>query len=233
MVRMLVTRPDPEARRTAAILAELGHEAVPLPLTETVSLTIEPDTLPQDAAAVAVTSANALRHAPTALIHRLSWLPCHAVGQKTAGAARMAGFATVQTGPGDAEGLAGAVAPKLAGKSLIYLCGRVRRPVFEERLLADGIHVMPIETYDSRPIEYRDEDVSALLNGERAEIALLYSAKAAEALEALASRPALSHLFEHTQFLALSARVAESLDQKRFVRIAEEPTEASLLALLP
>ncbi|WP_292579699.1 uroporphyrinogen-III synthase, partial [Mesorhizobium sp.] len=85
-----------------------------------------------DAVAVAVTSANAVRHAPKALVASLAELPCHAVGKRTAEACRAVGFLSVAEGPGDAEALADAIAGGLAGKAIVYLCGRVRFPVFEQ-----------------------------------------------------------------------------------------------------
>ncbi|MBN9252948.1 MAG: uroporphyrinogen-III synthase, partial [Mesorhizobium sp.] len=92
MRRVLITRPEPGASHTARKLAELGFEPVLLPLSDTIPLFPEPSAVPSDAAAVAITSANAIRHAAPDLLSALSSLPCHAVGTKTAQAARSAGF---------------------------------------------------------------------------------------------------------------------------------------------
>ncbi|TPL47288.1 uroporphyrinogen-III synthase [Mesorhizobium sp. B2-4-6] len=233
MVRVLVTRPEPGASRTARRLETLGFQPVVLPLTETRTLPVEA-TIGGDAVAVAVTSANAVRHAPKALIAALASLPCHTVGKRTAEACRAAGFASVTEGPGDAEALADAIAGGLAGKAIVYLCGRVRFPVFERRLAAAGTHVQAIETYDTTGIDYRDADVIARLSRHPVEAALLYSAKASAALVSLATRPVLQHLFGKTEFLALSARVAEPLQGivRQTIRIASKPEEDALLALL-
>lgn len=233
MVRVLVTRPEPGASRTARRLEAQGFQPILLPLTETAALPIEASDFPA-AAAVAITSANAVRHAPRELVAALAALPCHAVGKRTAEACRAAGLTSVSEGPGDAEALAAAIAGGLAGKEMVYLCGRVRFPVFEERLTAAGVRVRPVETYDTVELDYSDDDVLARLSGTAVEAVLLYSAKAAAAMIGLASRPALRHLFERTEFLTLSARVAKALDgiggQK--VRIAAQPDEDALLALL-
>ena len=92
------------------------------------------DAVPADAVAVAVTSANALRHAPSGLIERLASLPCHAVGTRTAAHASKAGFFSVREGPGDAAALADQIARQFGEATLAYLCGRVRMPDFERRL---------------------------------------------------------------------------------------------------
>ena len=233
MVRVLVTRPEPGASRTARRLEAQGFQPVLLPLTETSALPVEA-AVGDGVVAVAVTSANAVRHAPKELIAALASRPCHAVGKRTAEACRAAGFVSVTEGPGDAEALADAIAAGLAGKAIVYLCGRVRFPAFEQRLAAAGMHVQAIETYDTVEIDYGDADALARLAGGPVEAALLYSAKASAALASLVARPALRHLFENTEFLALSARVAKPLDGivRHTIRIASRPEEDALLALL-
>jgi uroporphyrinogen-III synthase len=232
MVRVLVTRPEPGASRTARRLEALGFQPVLLPLTETSALPVEATI--GDAVAVAVTSANAVRHAPKALIASLAGLPCHAVGKRTAEACRAAGFLSVAEGPGDAEALAEAIAGGLAGKAIVYLCGRVRFQAFEQRLTAAGVHVKAVETYDTTSIDYGDAVVVTRLSGQPVEAALLYSAKASAALVSLISRPNLRQLFKKTEFLTLSARVAEPLDgiAGQTISIAPQPEEDALLALL-
>ena len=233
MVRVLVTRPEPGASRTARRLEVLGFQPVLLPLTETRALPVEA-TIGADAVAVAVTSANAVRHAPRALIASLAELPCHAVGKRTAEACRAAGFLAVTEGPGDAEALADLIAGGVAGKAIVYLCGLVRFQAFEQRLTAAGVDVQPIETYDTTGMDYSDADVVARLSGRPVEAALLYSAKASAALVSLIARPALRQLFEKTQFLTLSARVAGPLEgiAGQAIGIASQPEEDALLALL-
>lgn len=233
MVRVLVTRPGPGASRTARRLQAQGFQPILLPLTETVALPLEAD-VAADVAAVAVTSANAVRHAPKQLVAALAARPCHAVGKKTAEACRMAGFLDVSEGPGDAEALADTVAGGLAGKEIVYLCGRVRFPVFETRLAAAGVRVRPIETYDTVELDYSDAEIIARLSDEPVEAVLLYSAKAAAAVAAMTTRPTLRHLFEWAEFLALSARVAGALEglAGERTRVAAQPDEDALLALL-
>lgn len=234
MLRVLVTRPEPGASRTARRLQHMGLQPVLLPLTETVALPADAGLVPDDAAAVAVTSANAVRHASKAVIAALAALPCHAVGARTAEAARKMGFSSVIEGSGDAEALAESIAASLPGKAIAYLCGRVRFPVFEQRLEAAGIHVSAVETYDTLPVRHSDETILALLSGQSVDAVLLYSAKAAGAMQVLAKRPALQEAFEKTQVFALSARIAAAFDggAGKSIRIAEEPDEEALLALL-
>ena len=232
MVRVLVTRPEPGASRTARRLEDQGFQPLLLPLTRTQALPV--DALPGDVAAVAITSANAIRHAPREIVAALAALPCHAVGARTAQAARAAGFLSVSEGPGTAEALADVLAGSLAGKSLAYLCGRVRLPAFEARLSSAGVDVRAVETYDTIGIGYADAAVLERLSGRPVDIALVYSARAGTAIRELASRPALRGLFETTRFLALSGRVAAALGDiaGTDIRVAARPDEDALLALV-
>jgi uroporphyrinogen-III synthase len=199
-----------------------------------VALPVAAGLVPDDAIAVAITSANAVRHAPKDLIATLAALPCHAVGKRTAEAAREAGVLSVSEGSGDAEGLADRLAGDHAGKTIVYLCGRVRFPAFEQRLNTAGVRIRPVETYDTLQMVYSDEALLELLSGQPADAVLLYSAKAAAAMQVLARRPALQGLFEKTWFFALSARIAAALDDTagERLRIAAQPDEEALLALL-
>ncbi|MER8441403.1 uroporphyrinogen-III synthase [Mesorhizobium sp. M1312] len=234
MRRVLVTRPEPGASRTAQRLEDQGFEPILLPLTETVALPIDADGVADTAAAVAVTSANAVRYAPKEIIAALAGLPCHAVGRRTAEAARAAGVLSVSEGPGDAEALADSLAGGYAGQTIVYLCGRVRFSGFEQRLQAAGVHVRAVETYDTVALDYSDEAVLARLFGLPVEAVLLYSANAATAMQALAGRPALLGVFDRTVFFALSGRIAAALDDVAGdrIRIAPEPSEDALLRLL-
>ncbi|MER8374583.1 uroporphyrinogen-III synthase [Mesorhizobium sp. M1406] len=234
MLRVLVTRPEPGASRTARQLEKTGFQPILLPLTETVALPVDRGVVPHDAVAVAITSANAVRHAPKELIVAITALPCHAVGERTAQAAREAGFLSVGEGPGNAEALAESLAADHSGKTIVYLCGRVRFPAFERGLETAGVRVRAVETYDTFAVSYSDEAIVALLSGEPVDAVLFYSAKAAAALQVLARRPALQGLFEKTWFFALSARIAAAFGDtaRERLRIAAQPDEEALLALL-
>lgn len=231
MRRVLVTRPEPGASRTAAQLRDMGYEPVLLPLSKTAPLAV--DVGLAEAAAVAVTSANAIRHAPAALLEALRALPCHAVGRRTADAARAAGFLSVTEGPGDALALADRIAATLPGGELVYLCGRVRFAGFEERLGKAGVHVQPVETYDTVAVHHSSEDAAEALGGDTIDAVLLYSATAATAAHDLVARPALRGMFEAADVMALSARIAAAFGaEDGRVRVASKPIEEELLALL-
>ena len=148
--RILVTRPEPQASRTAARLKVDGFEPVLLPLTRTVPLNVAPTPTPEPQDVLAVTSANGLRHAPRDLLEAFAQTPCFVVGRKTGAQARAAGFTNAIEGPGDALGLAEAIAHGAPRPGrVVYLCGRVRLPAFEQVLARAGIACRTVETYDT------------------------------------------------------------------------------------
>jgi uroporphyrinogen-III synthase len=231
--RVLVTRPEPGASQTAKRLRDMGFLPLMLPLSETRALPVV--SVPETFDAVAVTSANAIRHASQALLERLAGSRCYVVGQKTAAAAREAGFADIVTGPGDAEALADAiVSAEKCGAAILYLCGRVRLPAFEKSLRAAGIDVSPVETYDTVGINHETGVVRRLLNERPVDAVLFYSARAAGAFAEIASRPELTPLFKTAGLYCLSPRVASALASSdgEQIHVAAEPNEDTLLLLL-
>ncbi|ODT08853.1 MAG: uroporphyrinogen III synthase [Mesorhizobium sp. SCN 65-20] len=231
--RVLVTRPDPGATRTARRLEALGFEPVLLPLSETRAVPVARDSVPMNAVAVAVTSANALRHAPSGLIERLSRLPCHAVGTRTAECARKAGFVSVNEGPGDAAGLADQIAGQLGRATLAYLCGRVRMPDFEHRLALARMRVVPIETYDTVGLAPSSTTVHQQLAGQAVDAVLIYSARAAAAFgELIAAQEEAERLVGGATCLCLSGRIAAALGEGFNAQVAPAPNEDALLELL-
>jgi len=232
--RVLVTRPEPGASETARRLEAADFLALKLPLQEIRPLEFDAGTIPADIAAVAVTSANAVRHAPGDVVDRLKHLPCFAVAAATAKAAREAGFKHVIEGGGDAEALAKTILGRPPGGPVAYLCGRVRRPAFEQRLAGEGIAIHALETYDTIGVGYTVKEVQHLAAGHPIDYVLVYSANAAEALIAMALQTGLEELFENAVFACISGRVAESFRERpgTRIRIASEPDERMLLSLL-
>ena len=109
-MRVLVTRPEPDATRQAERLAARGHEPVLAPLLAIESANNVPLEL-DGAQALIVTSRNALRALAS---HRdlaaSLQLPLFAVGEATAKAATELGFTTVIAGPGTGEELSRLIA---------------------------------------------------------------------------------------------------------------------------
>lgn len=234
MMRVLVTRPECGARRTAERLTELGAEPVLLPLTRIDPLPFPDEFDASGLDAVAATSANALRHAAPDLLAAIARPPCFVVGEESANAARRRGLLDVRVGDGDAAGLARLLASTLPrGGRLLYLCGRLRRPEFEAALAGVGIAVAALETYETLAIDYTSPELAEHLGNQPVDAVLVYSAEAAIALLRLIKSIAPHAFAARTRFICISPRVAAVLGGHGLeIVVAQEPTEGFVLSAL-
>ena len=206
-MKLLILRPRPGADETAARARALGLEPIVAPLFETRPL----DWVPLDPGAydaLLFTSANAPRLGGAGLGMFLA-LPCYAVGERTAQAAREAGFRDVRIGPSDGVALA-AMARRDGAKSLLHLGGR------DHIAIGGATHVAV----------YASEPAGALPPDLKAAVVLLHSARAAARFAALAAdRGAIL-------VAAISAEAAQAAGGgwKR-VAIAAAPRDEALLEL--
>ncbi len=226
MVRLLVTRPEPDASETAARLHALDIEAVVDPLLIAELL---PTTLPgaDGFAALAVTSANALRALhDRGKLPRLLKLPLYAVGDKTAAVARDFGFASVISAGGDFHALVALLAGSgLEGPSL-YPSAMHQAGDLAKALAPHGLMVITVPVYAMNPAPRLDHTADfAGLDG-----ALFYSRRTAQTFVSLAPE---STERNSLGMLCLSEAVAEPLLAAHFVRVslADHPSEEAMMAL--
>ena len=232
-MRLLVTRPEPEATRTAERLRALGHEPVMAPLLETVFL--DPPPPASKPAALLLTSGNGLRGLMRWPV-RPSWLalPVLAVGDRTAEAARAAGFTDVRSADGDGEALATLAIESLdpkAGK-ILYPAAVDRAGHWPDRLSAAGFSLELVEIYRTDPATSLPEPVVADLQEGLLDGILLYSPRTAKTFSELIRRLDPQPRLDHLSIYALSANVAAALTFGTSF-IAPEPTDDALLALIP
>ena len=230
-MRVLVTRAAADGARTAAALERLGHEAVLAPVIMIARLPAAwPNNRPK---ALVATSHNAF--GPDVPADWLWALPVFAVGQRTAEAARAAGFKDVRIGTGSGEGLVPLVVFTLPRPGpLLHLAGRERKPGLEAALVAAGFKVDTVETYAAEPTGRWPADVCDAFRASRIDAALHYSRRSAKLALTMARTHDLLDAFLNLRHLCLSADAAEPLIAAKAlsVGIADTPDEGSLLALL-
>ncbi len=231
-MRVLVTRAEPEAGRTAEALARRGHEAVPAPVT---AFRRTGAALPggrYDAVVATSHHAFAARSEGEDGVERAR--PVFAVGSRTAAAARAAGFRDVRVGAGDASGLADLLRLTLPRPArLLYLAGRDRKPVLEEALAAAGYGIAAVSVYAAEPVEAWPAAALAALRSGAVAAALHYSRRSADLALALAAREGVGDALLALRHLCLSADAAAPLlERGATVGIAGRPDEDALLALL-
>ena len=223
-MRVLVTRPEPGATRTARRLAALGHEAMVAPV-----LRIAPVAggRPEGSFdAVAFTSPNAVSAFPGAVLH----CPAFTVGPRTATEARRAGWQDVTDCAGDAQALAAALVRALPGGArVLHPAGADQAADLGALLAASGFRV---DTRVGCRACRMDRGVGALRAG-RLDAALHFSPRTARILLACVEAGALMEPFGRLRHFCLSPAIASVLEAAHIpVTVAVEPNEDALIAVL-
>jgi uroporphyrinogen-III synthase len=242
-VRLLVTRPEPECERTAALLRGRGHEVLLMPL-----LRIEPIRHAELGvgpwAAVLFTSANAVRAvASHGRFSELADLPVYTVGRRTQAAAAVAGFRSIMSADGDVNALVSLIAAKLpvaavvgAAKNfpLLYCAGEDRAGDLAGALQLRGLHIETALVYRASVVAGLTPDVRAALAAGAIDAVLHYSARTAAAFVAAATLAGIGDFSIQTRHFCLSAQVAAPLAAAgaKAIEIASEANEQALLALI-
>lgn len=235
-MRLLVTRPEPDAQRTAAALRAGGHTVIVAPLLH-IELVAEAQIDAHPWTAVLVTSANAA-HAIAAYpgLDRLRAVPVFAVGDRSAEAMCGAGFADVRSADGGVGDLARLVGERLQpGASLLYLAGEQRSGDLAAKLGAQGFAVQTAVVYRAVAAAVLPRPAIEAL-ADRVDGVLHFSRRTAEAYVDAASRAgddALAKALSPTHF-CLSAQIAEPLARAGAgtIQVSPRPVEADLMALV-
>jgi uroporphyrinogen-III synthase len=235
-LRLLVTRPSPDAEATAGGLRALGHQAIVAPLLRIV---FSPPPLdPAAPGALLMTSRNGVRAVAGWPQSRL-WqaLPVFVTGGKTAEEAKRVGFRDVHYGKGDVDDLAGLIESRLSkgDRPILYAAARDRSDTLTARLTASGYDLHVVEAYRAEPATRLADDVRLRFASRAIDGVLLYSRRTAETFRDLAVREGFADRLAGVTLYALSRQVAEGLAGLRSgaVRIAAEPSEDSLIGLIP
>lgn len=213
--RVLILRPQPGAAESAERARAMRLEPIVAPLFELRPLAWEPPD-PARFEAVMLTSANAVRCGGDAMTPLLG-LPCYAVGEATAAAARAAGFADLRTGPSDGAALVAAMAAD-GIRAAFHPCGRDRTPLDPGTLRIVDVPVYAAEAAGRLPAEAE----RALAAGA---IVLVHSPRAAATFAALADR-----WRQQARLAAISPAAAAAAGPGwRALAVAEAPNDHALL----
>lgn len=235
-MRVLVTRPEPDASRLAAELAAMGVEASIDPL-----LGIEP-CLPEEldlsgVAALVITSRNALKllaaHRALPMACRL---PVYVVGPATARLARELGFTRVIEGAATARELAPMIAARhdRAHGPLLHLRGDHVAFDLASALQDARIDLREVVAYRSTAASELRSETRQLLADRRLDAVLLMSPRTAEAWARLVAEAGLIEAATHPHYLCLSAAVARPLAVMGPVAatVPVKPNSEEMLALV-
>jgi uroporphyrinogen-III synthase len=222
-MRLIVTRPEEDAKPLKVKLEGRGHAVTLFPLLKIIpraNLAI-----PQGPfQAVCATSANSLRSIDDA--SGLHLIPIFTVGAQSLAAAKQAGFVHASAHGGDVHGLAAHLKAHLKPQDgpILYLAGAEVSGDLKGALEAAGFNVTKLVTYDAVP--QKPAALNAMLAAHDG--VLLYSPRTAKIFADAAVEDAARGLI----FVCLSPNVAAQLPAHWEKRVAAAPDEDSLLALL-
>lgn len=222
-MRILLTRPEADARKSAQALGAEGFETLIAPLFEIVSTgASKPD---DNFTALLATSA----HAFDAVTNSFSSMPLHVVGERTAEAAQRKGFHVTQIAA-DGENLARMIGQGV--QHFLYLAGRERRPELEAQLTQQGHHVTPWIVYETKSAQHFPPQAQAALAAGQIDAVLHFSTRSAALYRALAQRAGLEPQALAPAQIAISARAARELVGAKHITLAPTPDLAGLISAL-
>lgn len=227
IVRVLVTRPLPQGARTAARLRERGYAPVLAPMLRIAPLT--PPNLPDFSAvqAVLITSSNGL-DALARLTKQRGGIKVLTVGDRTAEAARAAGFTDIASASADGMALLDLAARTLtpAAGPLLHIRGKDAAVTFEP-LMDAGFALRDLIAYEAQPVPELPPEALAPPPA----AALVYSARTAAALAAALGRTPLDPAM--LTFIGISPAALAPLQSLKGQKIAAKtPDETAILHAL-
>ncbi|KPP88248.1 uroporphyrinogen-III synthase [Erythrobacter sp. HL-111] len=217
--RVIAVRPEPGLAATLALARDMGIEAEGVALFEIRARAwTEPD--PESVDALLVGSANAFLHGGPALA-RFAGKPVHAVGEKTAEAARAAGFAVAATGSGGLQQVLDSVRPPAR---LLRVAGATHVPLEPP----EGVRITTVIAYESAALPMPARLAGRLAAGA---LVLLHSAEAARHFASESDRLGVAR--SAVSLAALAPRIAEAAGAGwRAIHVAPEPGDAALLHMV-
>lgn len=229
-MRVLVTRPQFDATRTAARLGVLGHHAMIDPVIEIEAIAAADSGVVFDA--IVFTSGNGVRAASG--FEAFKKMPVFAVGTRTAEVAREYGFANVGVAAGDVNALGELIASELpAGARVLHLAGADRAGDLPGRLAQSGIMTETRIIYRAKPAPALKPETTEAFRTGRVDAVLHYSERSAAAFVRLANAAGIDEDIRKTRHVCLSAAVAAPLKLIGLsAEIAPVPEEAALFEVL-
>lgn len=216
---LVVVRPEPGLSATLALARKMG-----LPAEGAALFAIRPRRwAPPDPSAIdalLIGSANAIVHGGPALAD-FAEKPVHAVGRKTADAARAAGFRIASVGSGGLQEVLGAVR---APQRLLRVAG-AKHVALEP---PPGVAVTTVIAYESVPLAMPESLALRLRDGG---VVLLHSGEAGRHFARECDRHGIAR--KCLTLAALAPRIAEAAGTGwRAVHVAPSPEDAELLELV-
>jgi len=235
-MRVLVTRPEPDALKLRAALEQRGHEATVTPLLSVSFDDAQAFDLDGVQALIATSryALRALRAHPLRAAARK--LPLFAVGRATAAEGRALGFETVVTGASRVEELVAhivAVTDPAAGL-MLHLTGDTLAGDLKADLETHGFRVLQRLVYRMRPANALSEEAIEQLASGEIDGVILMSPRTAALYASLMRKHGLTAVARRLTHFCLSSAIAQRLKPlgDTPTQVAEAPRLEEVLALI-
>lgn len=235
---LLVTRPEPDNVPTAEALRRRGFEVLLAPLLQFQALPFRHDATTRHAGVI-ITSANALRAVRNhPLVAALADMPLFAVGDRTADAAREAGFANVISAEGDLAALrklvVERVTPVQRKAPLLYLAGAETAGDLAAELQKSRIGLATLTVYRMAALERLPADVTDAFAAHRIDAVLHYSPRSAQSFVVALRDAGLEVAGLAVPQICMSGAVGRVLHEAGATRVvsAERPQEVAMIEAL-
>lgn len=230
---LLITRPQPDADRTAAHLDALDIECAIAPMLEVRSSGAR---LPDFSAfsATAATSANAIRFlSEHGGLEPLRDRPLYTVGERTAFEARNAGFSNVRSAEGTLHDLAALITKDKPQGPVFYPAAHHQSGDLDGLVASAGVRIETHVLYEMVAATQFPEAIGERLIAGEIAGALFYSRRTAEVFADLCAGTEFEPVRSRLEALCISESCAEPLVAHHFVRIslADEPNGEAMEAL--
>jgi uroporphyrinogen-III synthase len=230
-MKVIVTRPSPDAEAFAAEVLKIGAEPI---LSPVMVIRQRPHAVDlAGVAGLAFTSANGVRAFSMLTTERR--LPVFAVGAATADAAAEAGFANIVTAKGDVMSLSRLIAQAKPSGAVLHLAGSDRAGDLVTMLADYGVAARRAVIYDAEKYDRLSTAAAAALRQKEHQAAVaLFSPRSARLFIEQAAHEGLVGDLERAIALCLSADVARGAAAANWAAIetARMPTSDDVLSLI-
>ncbi len=229
-MRLLITRPEEDARPLAAALGKRGIDCLIEPLIAIAEIDGPAPEL-AGVQALLATSANGVR--AFARKSRARDVPVLAVGDASAAAARKLGFMSVKSAAGDVAALAALAAAELDPKrgALLHVAGSRVAGDLAAALARAGFDCRRSVLYEARPAETLTAAARDALAGGAIDGVLLFSPRTGKAFAKLARKAGVAASCRRMTAYCLSPAVADAVAGLAWRRVtgAAAPNQDALI----
>jgi len=214
-MKVIITRPSPDAEDFAAEIEGAGATAINSPV-----MVIRPRAVAIDLAgvgALAFTSSNGVRVFASLSVERT--FKTFAVGAATAAAARREGFKDIATASGDVEGLANLIAKSKPSMPVLHLAGSERAGDLVGSLAERGLAARRAVIYDAVEIAAPSPIAAAALTENPADCAVVFfSPRSARLFIGQMRAAGLENCLRAATALCMSAEIAAAAGEIAWAR---------------